>query len=92
MGHDQQVGQASDQASDVVGQAGADSAGALRGEGTSRTAGDEWATRAANWQPPMRRRPQSNRCHSGRPVTIRATLTASTDLGQPRRVPLEASQ
>ena len=34
-GHDQQVGQASDQASDVVGQAGAGSVRALRSQGTS---------------------------------------------------------
>jgi len=32
----------------MVGQAGAGSTGALRGKGTSRTAGDEWATRAAS--------------------------------------------
>jgi hypothetical protein len=41
------VGQASDQASDVVGQAGAGSSRALRGKGTSPTARYEWATRAA---------------------------------------------
>ena len=42
------VGQASDQASDVVGQAGAGSSRALRGKGTSTTASYEWATRAAS--------------------------------------------
>jgi hypothetical protein len=42
------VGQASDQASGDGDQAGAGSLRALRGKGTSPTAGHEWATRAAS--------------------------------------------
>jgi hypothetical protein len=47
-GHDPKVGQASDQASGDGDQAGAGSLRALRGKGTSPTAGYEWATRAAS--------------------------------------------
>jgi hypothetical protein len=79
----QQVGQASDQVSDVVGQAGAGSLRAFRVEGTSQTAGDEWATRAASISlhamPPADQPPLL-----GRPVTIRATLLASTHLAPTR--------
>src|SRR5215218_6738390 len=46
-GHDpSRVGQASDQASDVVGQAGARQLEGTSRQGTSQTAGYEWATRA----------------------------------------------
>jgi hypothetical protein len=79
-GHDHRVGQASDQASDVVGQAGAGSSRALRGKGTSTTASYEWATRAAGRQPAMPGRDEGNWDHRrGWPVTIRATLPAGTN-------------
>jgi hypothetical protein len=77
-GHDRQVGQASDQASDVVGQAGAGSVRALREQGTSKTASYEWATGAASANLPRRTPGAQDLLHPGRSVTIRATLPAGT--------------
>jgi hypothetical protein len=74
------VGQASDQASDVVGQAGAGSSRALRGKGTSCDGQLRVGHSRCQRQPAMPGRDQGNWFHPrGWPVTIRATLPANTN-------------
>jgi hypothetical protein len=88
------VGQASDQASDVVGQAGAGSSRALHGKGTSCDGQLRVGHSRCQRQPAMPGRDEGNWDHRrGWPVTIRATLPAGTNPGpEPRRAPLEAPQ
>jgi hypothetical protein len=88
------VGQASDQASDVVGQAGAGSLRALRSQGTSRYGRLQlWATRAAGVSLPRRNSTRPSICplQDGQLRSEPLSPPAPADR-QPRRVPQTASQ
>jgi hypothetical protein len=92
--HDPEVGQASDQVSVVVGEAGAGSLRALRGVKARPDGRLRVGHSRCQRQPAMPGRDEGDWVHRrGRPVTIRATLPASADLApEPRQAQQAASQ